>query len=158
MRFNEFIVSAKILALAPPFGLREVVQRLLIHLSNDGFIATSERESMADAVMHRESLQPTGIGGGVAVPHARHAALARRLGILGLCRPSFEAASIDGEPIDLVFLMLAPWESPGRALRVPRESEQLVRTLANGDVLARLRSATSDEQLHRDLLTGAQSK
>ncbi|MFO0905057.1 MAG: hypothetical protein U0939_18775 [Pirellulales bacterium] len=60
MRFNEFIVSAKILALAPPFGLREVVQRLLIHLSNDGFIATSEWESMADAVMHRESLQPTG--------------------------------------------------------------------------------------------------
>jgi PTS system nitrogen regulatory IIA component len=63
---------------------------------------------IAAALAAREALGSTGIGAGIAVPHARMAALAAPTGFLArLDRPvAFEA--VDGGPVDLVFLLLSP--------------------------------------------------
>jgi nitrogen PTS system EIIA component len=92
-----------------------------------------------DALVARERLGSTGIGAGIAMPHARIAGLDGVRGLFArLSRPiDFEA--VDGRPVDLVFLLLAP-EGAGsahlaalacasRALRNPATAKKLRETI-----------------------------
>jgi PTS system nitrogen regulatory IIA component len=89
---------------------------------------------IAAALAAREELGSTGTGGGIAVPHARMGALAAPTGFFArLDRPiAFEA--VDGEPVDLVFLLLSPaadaehlraLAAVSRRLRTPGVAEAL---------------------------------
>lgn len=63
---------------------------------------------VADEVVRREQLGSTGVGAGVAIPHARIPGLERPLGILARLRKGLDFAAIDGKPVDVVFLLLLP--------------------------------------------------
>ncbi|MDQ7779822.1 MAG: PTS sugar transporter subunit IIA [Planctomycetota bacterium] len=65
-----------------------------------------------EAVMAREKVGSTGIGGGVAVPHAKLPGLTRVYGAFCKARQPIEFGSIDGEPVDLIFLLLSPAGDP----------------------------------------------
>ena len=68
---------------------------------------------VVEALQERESLGPTGVGHGVALPHARLDGLDRVLGVfLKLDRP-LDYGSVDKSPVDLVFALFAPREMPG---------------------------------------------
>jgi PTS system nitrogen regulatory IIA component len=70
-------------------------------------------EAVSAPLLAREALGSTGIGRGIALPHARIAKLPRSFGLLArLVRP-IDFAAIDDEPVDLVFLLLTP-EDAGR--------------------------------------------
>src|SRR6188474_3404803 len=62
--------------------------------------------SLADAIAKREQLGSTGMGDGIAIPHARIAALSKPFGVLARLRRPIDFAAIDGRPVDLVFLLL----------------------------------------------------
>ena len=67
----------------------------------------------------------TGIGQGVAIPHAKHDTVPRLLGIVGLCRVPVNFGSIDGEPADIIALLFAPRDPQGIARErrtIPRSS------------------------------------
>ena len=86
-------------------------------------------------------------------PHTKHPAVTRRLGILGLCRTPVDFDSLDAEPVDLIFLILSPSDSPGyQSMRVPREQEQLNRRLLSTEFCDQLRQASSEVGL-REILT-----
>jgi len=97
-----------------------------------------ESRTICQAVLEREQLGPTGVGNGVAIPHARLPELDRLAGtIVRLAEPiDFEAA--DGQPADLVFMLLTP-DIDGvdhlKALAL------VARELRQDEVRARLRSA-----------------
>ena len=63
---------------------------------------------VADEVVRREQLGSTGVGSGVAIPHARIPGLNRPFGILARLRKGLDFAAIDGKPVDIVFLLLLP--------------------------------------------------
>ena len=98
-----------------------------------------------DALQERESLGATGVGHGVALPHARIPGLERVAGLfLRLERPmDFDA--VDRQPVDLVFALLAP-DSPGvehlKALAL------VSRTLRDGDMRTKLRANDDPVALH----------
>ena len=90
---------------------------------------------VVDALQERESLGPTGVGHGVALPHARLDELDRVLGVfLKLDRP-LDYGSVDKSPVDLVFALFAPRDAGvnhlkalafvSRTLRNPAICEQL---------------------------------
>ncbi len=60
------------------------------------------------ALLERESLGPTGVGNGIALPHARLSRLEKVVGILTLLQKPLEFNSIDRKPVDLIFTLLAP--------------------------------------------------
>ena len=72
MALTDFIVSTIILNGGPSVDKASVVQQMLMQLAADGHVTTAEVPAVLDAVMRRESLASTGIGQGVAVPHAKH--------------------------------------------------------------------------------------
>lgn len=98
-----------------------------------------------DALMERENLGPTGVGHGVALPHARLDGLEQVVGVfLRLDRPlDFDAA--DRQPVDLVFALFAPKDAGVEHLKA---LAAVSRTLRNADVCAKLRANTDPAALH----------
>ncbi len=61
-----------------------------------------------EAVMAREKMGSTGIGGGVGVPHAKIPGLTRVYGAFCKTKQPIEFGALDGDPVDLIFLLLSP--------------------------------------------------
>lgn len=100
---------------------------------------------VVDALLDRETLGPTGVGQGIALPHARLPGLRKVVGVfLRLERP-MNFNSIDRQPVDLVFALFAPADSGVDHLRA---LALVSRTLRDGDTCAKLRANTDPVTLH----------
>lgn len=98
-----------------------------------------------DALQERESLGPTGVGHGVALPHARIDGLDRVRGaFVRLDRP-FDYGSVDRAPVDLVFALFAPREAGVEHLKA---LALVSRTLRDNGICTKLRANEDVEKLH----------
>jgi PTS system nitrogen regulatory IIA component len=79
------------------------------------------------AVEEREAVLSTGIGFGVAIPHARSSAVSRLTLVCGVTRDPVPYDSIDGEPVRLFFLIVGPEASAGQHVKVLSRIARLVR-------------------------------
>lgn len=95
-------------------AIRAVVDRLGEH----GHLPTEHLEGITRAVLRRESLGSTGIGRGVAVPHAKHSGVSRLVGAVAKFPTGIEFDSIDGQPVYIVCLLVSPVDRPWDHLRV----------------------------------------
>ncbi len=102
-------------------------------------------DKIADALLKREEIGSTGTGDGIALPHARLAELKKPFGMLVRLRHTVDFDAVDGKPVNLVFLLLAPATTPGEQLNALACA---ARALRNPDVLIRLRAAASAEELY----------
>lgn len=97
------------------------------------------------ALEKREALGSTGIGGGIAIPHARLEEIGRPLGLLARLRSPVEFDSVDDQPADLVFLLLLPTNPHGEQLNA---LATVARRLRDPDIAAALRSARDGKSLY----------
>ncbi len=67
--------------------------------------------------MKREELGSTGIGRGVAVPHTKHPSVQRLVGTVAVSGEGIDFNSLDGEKVQLFFLLISPPDRPGDHLR-----------------------------------------
>jgi PTS system nitrogen regulatory IIA component len=106
-------------------------------------------ERLADELAKRDELGSTGIGSGVAIPHARLREIRKPFGFLvRLAKPiAFDA--IDGQPIDLAFLLMLPAASQLEQLNA---LAAVARRLREPAVLRDLRSAVTDRDLYRAMI------
>ena len=106
-----------------------------------------------DALIQREGLGPTGVGHGVALPHARMADVTDVKGIFLRLEKPLNFDAVDRQPVDLVFALIAP-ENAGvdhlKALAL------VSRTLRNASICAKLRANSDADTLHT-ILTEVQS-
>ena len=102
-------------------------------------------DNVCAEILKREELGSTAVGGGVAIPHARVQHLAKPFGMLARLRKPIDFDAIDGQPVDLVFLLLptaAPAEQLSalatvtRRLRDPLTVRELRRSADNASVYA----------------------
>lgn len=91
-----------------------------------------------DAVLQRERLGSTGVGQGVAIPHARLAGIPAVAGFFARLKTPIDFDSIDGRPADLVFLLLAPEDAGAEHLKALARVSRLLR---REDIRQRLRAA-----------------
>src|SRR5262245_37440881 len=82
-------------------ALQEVAQRAAA-------LTGLEARSIFDTLLQRERLGSTGVGRGIAIPHGRLAALPRIVSVFARLEEPIEFEALDGEPVDLIFLLLAP--------------------------------------------------
>jgi len=97
-----------------------------------------------EAVWAREMIGTTGIGHGIAIPHARIEGLPRPLVAFGLSPVGIDFNAPDGQAARLVFLILTPAEQPGAQLEILAD---ISRTLKDPDVRAKLVEVTNWTEL-----------
>ncbi|MEO0076880.1 MAG: PTS sugar transporter subunit IIA [candidate division WOR-3 bacterium] len=68
----------------------------------------SDTEEFFSAILRRENLESTGIGQGVAIPHARTSAIKNIVIVFGRSQTGVDFSSLDGQPSHLIFLIAAP--------------------------------------------------
>ncbi|WP_417478754.1 PTS IIA-like nitrogen regulatory protein PtsN [Maricaulis sp.] len=103
-----------------------------------------------EAVLQRERLGSTGVGQGVAIPHARLTGIDKVTGFFMRLRAPVDFESIDGQPADLIFLLLAPEDAGAEHLKALARVSRLLR---REDVRQRLRAAPDADAVYA-VLTG----
>ncbi|WP_291686922.1 PTS sugar transporter subunit IIA [Bradyrhizobium sp.] len=93
----------------------------------------------------REELGSTGIGKGVAIPHARLQEIQRPYGLFARLKPPLEFDAIDGQAVDIVFVLLLPAAVENEALGALALA---ARTLRSPETLARVRGARNASELY----------
>ena len=86
-----------------------------------------DRQGLLDELYMREGKGSTGIGGGVAIPHARHSEVETVALAVGVRPEGIEYDSVDGEPVRLIFLLVAAPNKPGLNVEALADIGDLVR-------------------------------
>ncbi|MDA7423868.1 PTS sugar transporter subunit IIA [Thalassococcus lentus] len=92
---------------------------------------------LVEALMERESLGPTGVGHGVALPHARIAGLEEVLGVFIQIEKPIDFEAVDRQPVDLIFALFAPENAGVEHLKA---LALVSRTLRNTGLCTKLRA------------------
>ena len=106
-----------------------------------------------EALIEREGLGPTGVGHGIALPHARMNGVDKVQGIFLRLEKPLNFESVDRQPVDLVFCLIAPATSGVDHLKA---LALVSRTLRDPSICAKLRANSDPATLHT-ILTEAQS-
>jgi PTS system fructose-specific IIA component/PTS system nitrogen regulatory IIA component len=117
MKFSDFICEKAIRAQLGADNKKDVIDELVDSLLEAGEISADEKADIIAAIMKREELGSTGIGRGVAVPHTKHAGVGKLVGTVGVSAAGVDFNSLDGEKVQLFFLLISPPDRPGDHLR-----------------------------------------
>lgn len=143
MQIKEFLspanVSVDVLANDKAGLLRELATRAAAALD-------LPLDALSNEIQKRDELGSTGIGGGVCIPHARFREVKKPFGLLARLKQHVEFESIDGKPVDLVFLLVLPATSQLDQLNA---LAAVARKLRNPEALRKLRSAANGDELYR---------
>ena len=96
------------------------------------------------AILKREELGSTGIGRGVAVPHTKHPSVDRLVGSVAISSEGVNFDSLDGEQVQLLFLLISPPDRPGDHLRA---LENISRQLRDDTFCRFLKQAKNAEEI-----------
>lgn len=102
-------------------------------------------ETILPALIRRESLGSTGVGDGIALPHARLEGIARPYGILARLRDPIDFDAVDDRPVDLVVLLLLPAVAEGETLNA---LACVARRLRDPEAAAAMRAARDAAALY----------
>ncbi len=138
---SDLLVEAAILPRIGAASRRNAIQIVTEALA--GPLGVDARAAF-EAVLLRERLSGTGMGEGVAIPHARVAGLKRPAAAFARLDPAIDFDALDGRPCDLVFLLLAPAERGGDHLKA---LARLSRFIKRPQVREKLRGARGLEEL-----------
>jgi len=99
-----------------------------------GLVDLDERQ-VFDVLMERERLGTTGVGNGIAIPHGKLAGIDRLHGLFARMERSIDFQAIDEQPVDLIFLLLAPESAGADHLKALARVSRLLRDRATCDKL-----------------------
>ncbi|MFC3182156.1 PTS sugar transporter subunit IIA [Cypionkella sinensis] len=108
---------------------------------------------VVDGLQERESLGPTGVGNGIALPHARLEDIDKIFGVFIRLEKSLDYESVDRQPVDLVFGLFAPKDSGVEHLKA---LAQVSRTMRDPGICAKLRANNDPDKLYA-ILTEART-
>lgn len=117
MKFSDFVSTKSICPDLESMEKESVVTELVNSLLAAGDIKEADRDDIIKAIMKREELGSTGIGRGIAVPHTKHPSVDKLIGTVGVSVDGVDFDSLDGEKVQLFFLLVSPPDRPGDHLR-----------------------------------------
>jgi PTS system nitrogen regulatory IIA component len=131
MKISDLLSQKDVLVDVRTWNKRQLLQEFAARAADSLGLRVDQ---VAPYLIKREELGSTGIGRGVAIPHARLPDLQRPYGLLAKLRHPIEFEAIDGQAVDIVFVLLLPaavesgqLEALALAARVLRPPENLVR-------------------------------
>ena len=146
MKFSDFITTDAIKAEVKARSKTEVIEELVDALLAAGQIDADQRDDIIASIIKREELGSTGIGRGVAVPHTKHPSVSKLVGTVGVSEEGVDFDSLDGEPVQLFFLLISPPEQPGDHLRA---LESISRQLRDETFCRFLKQSKTADDIHQ---------
>lgn len=144
MKLSEIVCDDAIVPVLNSADRDEVITELVTALGKAGAIKKDKCSEIAESVIKRENEASTGIGKGVAVPHAKHGSLKDVVVAVGCNSDGIEFASLDKQPVYSVILLLSPADDADRHLRA---MENIFKNLQSDDFRSFLRQAQTVEQI-----------
>ena len=142
MHLSDLIAEDAILP-----GLRSHSKKQVLQdLSERAALLTGlEAREIFETVLARERLGSTGIGNGIAIPHGKLAALPRIRGVFGRLIKPVDFEALDDQPVDLVFLLIAPEGAGADHLKA---LSKIARVLRHPQTVRELRASRDAAALH----------
>ena len=144
MELCDFVDPEAILPGLTVKSKADAIRGMVESLTACGRIDTAHSEGIISAILKREELGSTGIGNGVAVPHTKHPAVDRLTATVALSEEGVDFASLDGEAVHILFLLISPPDLPGDHLR---GLESISRHLRNANFCNFLRQARTQKEV-----------
>lgn len=107
MQFRDFIATNAILGDLESLTKDAAITEMVDALVQGGILRSEMRSGVLTALFEREKLGSTGIGQGVAIPHAKHPSIRKVVGLFARSREGVEFDALDGQPVHLFFLLLS---------------------------------------------------
>ncbi|MGX1197784.1 PTS IIA-like nitrogen regulatory protein PtsN [Parvibaculum sp. MBR-TMA-1.3b-4.2] len=146
MELEDLVRPEGVLAHLKVTSKKQALQELAARAA--GVIGVSER-SIFETLLERERLGSTGVGQGIAIPHGKLGELDRLHGLFARLDTPIDFESVDDQPVDLIFLLLAPESAGADHLKALARVSRLLR---NSAVVEKLR-ATDDAAALYAILT-----
>ena len=147
MKFADFVSVGAINADLAATNKEAVIEELVGSLVAAGSIKEDDRSDIVAAIMKREELGSTGIGRGIAVPHTKHPSVDSLIGTVGVSAEGVDFDSLDGEQVNLLFLLISPPDRPGDHLRALENISRQLRDDTFCRFLKQAKSADDIQQL-----------
>ena len=146
MKISDFLAAADVKAdVAAPDK-----KKLLSLLASDAATKLNlPGDRITAALLKREELGSTGVGGGVAIPHARFTEAKAPLGVLVRLKKAIDYEAVDSKPVDIVFLLLLPDGAAGD--KQLGSLAATARKLRDPAITAALRRARDGAEMYRVL-------
>lgn len=135
MPLSDLITPDSIIPSLNASGKKQALQEL----SSKAAELTGQNErTIYEILLQRERLGSTAVGNGIAIPHGKLAKLSRLFGLFARLDHPIDFEALDGQPVDLIFLLLAPESAGADHLKA---LARVARLLRGGDVADRLRQS-----------------
>ncbi|MFK7878729.1 PTS sugar transporter subunit IIA [Roseobacter sp.] len=151
MDFNRLLKPEAVKVLTSATSKKRLMQDLGDLAEHAYGLKTSR---VLEALLARETLGPTGVGHGVALPHARLEGLDEVVGAFVLLDKPIDFESVDRQPVDIAFALFAPEDAGVEHLKA---LAMVSRTLRDASICTKLRANPNPATLHT-ILTSAESE
>ncbi len=132
-------------AIIPALKVNSKKQALAEIAARAAELSGQSERAILDVLLQREKLGSTGVGQGVAIPHGKLPKLERLFGLFARLERPVDFESLDGEPVDLIFLLLAPEGAGADHLKA---LARVARLLRDPEIARKLRQSREAEALY----------
>ena len=152
MEITDLLTSESIIADLKATSKKQALQEIARQVAD---LANLHERAVFDVLIERERLGTTGVGNGIAIPHGKLPNLDRLYGLFARLEKPVDFHSIDDQPVDLIFLLLAPESAGADHLKALARVSRLLR---DSVVCEKLRGTDSAEALYALLTESAEHR
>jgi len=153
MTLTEFLSEARVVTDVRDDDVRGILEQLLEAAVSHGLVTNAD--AVMAALLKREQVLSTGIGHGIAIPHAISASIPAPQVLVGICPEGADYQSMDGEPVYVFFVLLSPPDQAShhtrllaRIARLGRDPEFVEGLRLCGDPVAAIEHIARYERTH----------
>ena len=121
---------------------KQAIQELAAHAAQ---LTSQNERTIAEVLLQREKLGSTGVGNGIAIPHGKLSKLSKLFGLFARLERPIDFEALDGQPVDLIFLLLAPETAGADHLKA---LARVARLLRDQEIAQKLRNSHDAEALY----------
>src|SRR4051812_7994536 len=142
MPLSDLVAPNAIMPALRVNGKKQTLQEVAARAAE---LTGQNERTIFEILAQREKLGSTGVGNGIAIPHGKLAKLDKLFGLFARLERPIDFEALDGQPVDLVFLLLAPEGAGADHLRA---LARVARLLRDPDVARKLRDSRDAEALY----------
>jgi PTS system nitrogen regulatory IIA component len=142
MNISDLLVPEAVIAALKAQNKKQLLQELAARAAAQTGLP---EKRILETLIERERLGTTGIGAGIAIPHGRMAGVSHITGVFARLESGLDYEAVDSQPVDLVFMLLAPENAGADHLKALARVSRLLR---NQQACEKLRAASTTEAIY----------